>query len=112
VRSGATVALEPAESVNRLSRRLAAMSRDICLILAEEFSREMAGCDVAFAVRRQAGRCRHYFRREAPGGLALLDKVFLARCRLARAAEPIGLQARRLRRIADLFGRDAGRVLS
>ena len=112
VHSAAIVIQQPAESDNRLSRRLAAMYRDICLILAEEFSGEGSGSDAAFAVRRQAGRCARYFRREAPGGLSGRDRLFLARCRLAAWCEPVGLQAERLRRIAGIFGRDAARVLA
>jgi len=112
VRSAAIVTLQPVETGNRLSRKLAAMYRDLCLIVAEELAGGIGAQDAAYAVRRQAARCARYFRREAPGGLAFTDRAFLLRCRLGTALEPIGLQAARLRRIADLFGRDAERVLS
>ncbi|MEA2756031.1 MAG: hypothetical protein QOJ54_2320 [Aliidongia sp.] len=112
VRSDATVVRQPRETDNRLSRRLAAMYRDICLIVAEEFSGDMSRRDAAFAVRRQAGRCLRYFQREAPDGLVAADKVFLMRCRLATAIEPLRVHAGQLRRIAGLFERDAARVLT
>ncbi|MEI9985503.1 MAG: glycosyltransferase [Aliidongia sp.] len=111
VHSDAIVTLQPAESENRLSRRVAAMYRDLCLIIAEEVAGEVPAQDAAYAVRRQAARCLRYFRREAPGALRLPDRVFLARCRLSLTLESVGVQADRLRRIADLFGRDAARVL-
>jgi glycosyltransferase involved in cell wall biosynthesis len=112
VGSAAIVTRQPVETGNRLSRRLAAMYRDICLILAEEFAEGIDRRDAAFTIRRQAGRCARYFRREAPGVLTLHDRTFLARCRFATSLEPIPVQADRLRRIADFFGRDAGRVLT
>ncbi len=112
VRSDAIVTLQPVETGNRLSRKLAAMYRDLCLIVAEELAGGIGAQDAAYAVRRQAARCTRYFRREAPGGLGLADRAFLLRCRLGTAFEPMALQAARLRRIADLFGRDAQRVLS
>lgn len=111
-RSGAVVIRQPLETDNRLSRRLAAMYRDICLLTAEEFSGDMGRGDAAFAVRRQAGRCLRYFQREAPNRLVLIDKTFLMHCRLATAIEPLRVQAKRLRHIAGLFERDAGRVLN
>ena len=112
VRSDAVVALQPPESTNRLSRRLAAMYRDICLIIAGELTAEATQGDAAYAVRRQAGRCAHYFRREAPGLVGWHDRVFLTQCRIAMSFEPVTQQADRLRRIATLFGRDEARVLS
>ena len=112
VRSDAIVTLQPVETGNRLSRKLAAMYRDLCLIVAEELQGGIGPQDAAYAVRRQAARCARYFRREAPGGLGFADRAFLLRCRLGTALEPVALQATRLRRIAGLFGRDAQRVLS
>jgi hypothetical protein len=112
VRSGAVVMLQPSEQTNRLSRRVAAMYRDICLITAGEMADAMGAGDAAYAVRRQAARCARYFRREAPGVLGWRDHALLARCRAALRVEPIALQADRLRRIAGLFGRDAARVLA
>lgn len=112
IRSEALVALQPGESANRLSRRLAQMYRDICLILAEECAAGVGAGDAAFAVRRQAGRCRRYFSREAPQTLGAHDHWFLARCRLAHGLEAPPVQAARLGRIARIFDRDAARVLS
>ena len=112
VRSAAIVTLQPVETGNRLSRKLAAMYRDLCLIVAEELQGGIGPQDAAYAVRRQAARCTRYFRREAPGRLGLADRAFLLRCRLGTALEPVALQAARLQRIAGLFGRDAQRVLS
>jgi glycosyltransferase involved in cell wall biosynthesis len=111
-RSAAIVTLQPVETGNRLSRKLAAMYRDLCLIVAEELTGGIGAQDAAFAVRRQAARCSRYFRREAPAALGLADRAFLLRCRLGSALEPMALHAARLRRIAGLFGRDAARVLS
>lgn len=114
VRSDACVSLQPVsrDSGNSLSRRVAAMYRDICLILADECTCGIGRGDVAFAVRRQAGRCRRYFRRHVPSGLGMGESLFLARCHLAHRSEPAGLQADRLLLIAQIFARDADRVLS
>jgi hypothetical protein len=112
VRSPALVMLQPTEQTNRLSRRLAQMYRDICLITADELAERVTSGDAAYAVRRQAARCARYFRREAPGGLGIGERAWLARCRLATGLEPIALQTARLRVIAGLFGRDAQRVLA
>jgi glycosyltransferase involved in cell wall biosynthesis len=111
VRSAAIVTAQPVEAANRLSRRVAAMYRDICLIIAGEFGHGVTRRDAAYAARRQAARCTRYFRREAPDCLGSGDKAFLARCRLALPVEPVAIQAARLRRIAEFYQRDAARVL-
>jgi len=112
VRSTAIVTAQPVEAANRLSRRVAAMYRDICLIIAGELGTGVTRRDAAYAARRQAARCTRYFRREAPGCLGAGDKAFLTRCRMALPVEPIATQAARLRQIAELYQRDADRVLS
>ena len=114
VRSTALVSLQPAEraSGNSLSRRMAAMYRDICLILAQECLSGVNSADVAFVVRRQASRCRRYFRRHVPSGLGVRETLFLATCNLAHESEPASAHAHRLHRIARIFDSDADRILS
>ncbi len=109
--TSAVVSLSPDETANRLSRQLAAMYRDICLMIAMELAHGATHTDAAFAVRRNAARCRKYFRREAPGRLSMGDKLFLARCSAAMAVEPIARQCSRLRCMARLYARDEARIL-
>lgn len=108
----AVVSLSPDETINRLSRRLAAMYRDTCLIIATELAQDATPGDAAFAVRRNAARCRKYFRREAPDRLGAADKLFLARCAAALAVEPVERQRQRLHRIARIYAQDEARVLA
>lgn len=111
VATTAVVSLSPEESSNRLSRRLAAMYRDTCLIAAMELGQDATRADAAFAVRRNAVRCRNYFRREAPGRLTAADKLSLVRYSMACAIEPVERQCARLRHMAKLYTLDDTRVL-
>ena len=110
--SEAVVAWSPSETANRLSRRMAAMYRDTCLVLAAELAEGASRADAAFAVRRNALRCRNYFRREAPGCLRPTDRAFLARSAAAVAVESVDRHCERLRRMAALYARDEDRVLA
>lgn len=112
VATNVVVSLSPFETANRLSRKLAAMYRDTCLIIAMELERGSKPSDAAFAVRRNAARCLKYFRREAPRQLNIADKLFLTRCSLANMAESIETQCSRLRAIARLYARDETRILA
>jgi hypothetical protein len=110
-RSAAVASIQPDEPDNRLSRRVAAMFRDICLILSIELGAESPPAEAAAVTRRQAGRCLRYFRREAPASLTLPDRLALYRYRLTSPTCPVPTSQTRLRRIAGIYAGDAERVL-
>jgi glycosyltransferase involved in cell wall biosynthesis len=109
-RVAAIASLQPNEIENRLSRRVAAMYRDICLVLAAEIERSPAA-DAAAIVRRQAARCLRYFRREAPAALTRADRLALYRHRWTSPLCPLPTAQTRLRRIARIYAGDEQRVL-
>lgn len=111
-RSSVIASIQPEEPDNRLSRKVAAMFRDICLILSIELDMSASPAETAAILRRQAARCLRYFRREAPGSLTLKDRWVLYRYRLTSPRCPLPTCQARLRRIARIFAGDAQRVLN
>ncbi len=112
VHSHATVSIQPDEPENRLSRRMAAMYRDICLILSNELGQGCTPPEAASVVRRQAARCLRYFRREAPRSLTPEQRLALYRFRLTSPTCSLPTAIDRLRRIADTYASDVQRVLA
>jgi glycosyltransferase involved in cell wall biosynthesis len=113
VETDAVLALSPGDTGNRLSRRVAEMYRDICLIIEEELSNRKIRFGAIAAVHRNAARCLKYFRREAPNKIYFSDKAFL---RLLVCGGVMFLpytELRRcLRRMASMYARDIEKILT
>jgi glycosyltransferase involved in cell wall biosynthesis len=104
------IATAPDAGGDHLSRQVARMYGEFCRVIDGELADLNSASDAAYAVRRNARRCRHYFRREASGMLELRERLWLD----LQAVAPwrsIAASRRALRRIEALYRRDIDRVL-
>jgi glycosyltransferase involved in cell wall biosynthesis len=111
VATGRLIAVAPDDSGGRLSRQMARMYAEYCRIIEREFAQGGAASDAAYATRRNARRCLHYFRREAAGTLGVGERLWLAAQTIAPPWRSIAASRRALQHIEARYRRDVGRVL-
>ncbi len=104
-------ALLPQSSGNRLSRRMAEMYGQMCEITAHELPQNMPLSVWRFAVRRNARRAMHYFRREAKPLYSRALRRELMWHWFKSAVLSRSNAQKTLLRLAEIFAKDAARIL-
>jgi glycosyltransferase involved in cell wall biosynthesis len=110
-RTDRLIATSPDVSAGRLSRQMARMYADYCRIIEGELAPWGSTTDAAFAARRNARRCLHYFRRAAPGSLRSRDRLWLTLQAVSPPWQSITASRNALQHIDTLYRRDVDRVL-
>jgi glycosyltransferase involved in cell wall biosynthesis len=105
------IAVAPDAPEGHLSRQLAKIYGESCRIIEEELGAWGSVRDAAFATRRNARRCSHYFRREAPALLGPQDRLWLKLKSVAPPWQSIASSRKALSHMHTLYRRDEDRML-